>query len=273
MVAGLLAATVTPGEAVLPIGSRPPAHFVGPGGVDAVHPEHALLLGDSIALTLGIGLGQHARAWGITLDNKSAIGCDLDPATTVNVMGTVSPAAGGCPDWRPYWSGLVGRERPDVVVVLLGRWESLDRLYGGRWTHVGEAAFDRHLVAELGQVIDIGSAHGAKVAMLTLPYIAQTTEQPDGSPWDMNLPSRTNAYNADVRRAVAEHPHQASVIDLNKLLDPQGHYTSYIHGVRVRSFDDEHISTAGGQLLRSALLPELVDLGLPAYRANHRDVS
>jgi peptidoglycan/LPS O-acetylase OafA/YrhL len=273
VVAVLLAATVTPGEAVLPIGSRPPTHFVGPGGVDAVHPEHALLLGDSIALTLGIGLGQHARAWGITLDNKSAIGCDLDPATTVNVMGTVSPAAGGCPDWRPYWSGLVGRERPDVVVVLLGRWESIDRLYGGRWTHVGEAAFDRHLVAELGQVIDIGSAHGAKVAMLTLPYIAQTTEQPDGSPWDMNLPSRTNAYNADVRRAVAEHPHQASVIDLNKLLDPQGHYTSYIHGVRVRSFDDEHISTAGGQLLRSALLPELVDLGLPAYQANHRDVS
>ena len=72
VVAGLLAATVTPGEAVLPIGSRPTAHFVGPGGVDAVHPEHALLLGDSIALTLGIGLGQHARAWGITLDNQGA---------------------------------------------------------------------------------------------------------------------------------------------------------------------------------------------------------
>jgi hypothetical protein len=166
------------------------------------------------------------------------------------------------------WAQLVDRERPDVVAVLLGRWECIDRLFDGRWTHVGEPAFDRHLVAELGQVIDIGSAHGAKVAMLTLPYIAQTTEQPDGSPWDMNLPSRTNAYNADVRRAVAEHPHQATVINLNKMLDPQGHYTSFIDGVRVRSFDDEHISTAGGQLLRSALLPMLVDLGLPTYRAN-----
>jgi peptidoglycan/LPS O-acetylase OafA/YrhL len=267
-VAALLAATVTPGEAVLPIGSRPPAHFVGPGGVDAAHPEHALLLGDSLALTLGIGLGERSRNWGITLTNKSTIGCDLDPDTTVNVMGTVSPAADGCPDWRVSWAQLVDRERPDVVAVLLGRWECIDRLFDGRWTHVGEPAFDRHLVAELGQVIDIGSAHGAKVAMLTLPYIAQTTEQPDGSPWDMNLPSRTNAYNADVRRAVAEHPHQATVINLNKMLDPQGHYTSFIDGVRVRSFDDEHISTAGGQLLRSALLPMLVDLGLPTYRAN-----
>ena len=246
----------------------PPAHFIGPAGVDAAHPEHALLLGDSLALTLGIGLGDQSRAWGITIDNKSAIGCDLDPGTTVDVMGTVSPAAGGCPDWRASWTGLVDRERPDVVVVLLGRWECLDRLWGGRWTHVGESAFDRHLVAELGQVIDIGSAHGAKVALLTLPYIAQTTEQPDGSPWDMNLPSRTDAYNADVRRAVAEHPHQATVIDLNKLLDPGGHYTSYIRGVRVRSYDDEHISTAGGQLLRATLLPELVHLGLPTYRAD-----
>jgi hypothetical protein len=109
--------------------------------------------------------------------------------------------------------------------------------------------------------------------MLTLPYIAQTTEQPDGSPWDMNLPARTNAYNADVRRAVAEHRRQATVIDLNKLLDPQGHYTSYIHGVRVRSFDDEHISTAGGELLRGTLLPQLVDLGLPSYRADARHVA
>ena len=272
-VAALLAATVTPGEAVLPVGSRPPAHFVGPAGVDAAHPEHALLLGDSLALTLGTGLGEQSRDWGITLTNKSAIGCDLDPDTTVNVMGTVSPAAGGCPDWRASWTQLVGRERPDVVAVLLGRWECLDRLFDGHWTHVGEPAFDRHLVAELGQVIDIGSAHGAKVALLTLPYIAQTTEQPDGSPWDMNLPSRTNAYNADVRRAVADHPRQATVIDLNKLLDPQGHYTSYLHGVRVRTFDDEHISTAGGQLLRGALLPLLVDLGLPSYRANPPRVS
>ena len=64
VVAALLAATVTPGEAVLPIGSRPPAHFVGPAGVGAAHPEHALLLGDSLALTLGIGLSNHVPGLG-----------------------------------------------------------------------------------------------------------------------------------------------------------------------------------------------------------------
>jgi hypothetical protein len=183
------------------------------------------------------------------------------------VMGSVTIAAQGCPHWRQAWASLVARTNPDVVVVLLGRWETIDRLYDGRWTSVGSPAFDRHLRAELGQLIDIVSAHGAKVAFLTLPFIAQTTEQPDGSPWDMNLPSRTDAYNADVRAAVAAHPHQAVVLDLNQMLDPAGRYTSDVDGVRVRSYDDEHISLAGGELLRGELLPSLVQLGAAHYEA------
>jgi hypothetical protein len=264
----LLVATATPGTpALLPTTGRPPAHFVGPGGADAGHPEHALLLGDSMALTLGEGLGRDAKAWGMTVANQGAVGCDLDPTTTVNVMGSVTIAAQGCPHWRQAWASLVARTNPDVVVVLLGRWETIDRLYDGRWTSVGSPAFDRHLRAELGQLIDIVSAHGAKVAFLTLPFIAQTTEQPDGSPWDMNLPSRTDAYNADVRAAVAAHPHQAVVLDLNQMLDPAGRYTSDVDGVRVRSYDDEHISLAGGELLRGELLPSLVQLGAAHYEA------
>jgi hypothetical protein len=185
-------------------------------------------------------------------------------------MGTVSPAASGCAHWQTDWASLVARTDPDVVVVLLGRWECLDRLYQGRWTHAGERAFDRHLLAELGQVIDIGASHGARVVMLTLPYIAQTTEQPDGSPWPMNLPSRTMAYNALVRRAVALHPGRAQVLDLNAMLDPGGRYTSYVGGVRVRSLDDEHISPAGGELLRGVLLPPLVAAGAGHFEAGRR---
>ncbi len=209
----------------------------------------------------------NASDWGISVENDGILGCDLDPQTTVNVMGVVSRAAQGCPEWRTTWTNLVARTDPDVVLVLLGRWESIDRIYGGRWTHIGEHAFDQHLQSELSQVITIGSSHGARVVFLTLPYIAETTVQPNGSPWDMNLPSRTNAFNAVVRAAVAEHPHQASVIDLNKMLDPNGHYVSYIDGIRVRNSDDEHLSPLGGEWLRPRLLPELVALGRPHYEA------
>jgi peptidoglycan/LPS O-acetylase OafA/YrhL len=273
LVVTVLAVTTTPGttaSASLPAAEPAAMGFAPPAGVDAAHPERALLIGDSMALTLGKGLGIGSAAWGVAIDNRGVVGCDLDPNTTVNVMGTVSRAAQGCPQWRPTWARLVAATNPDVVVVLLGRWESIDRLYDGRWTHVGEPAFDSHLQDELSEIIDIASAHGAKIAFLTLPYIAETTAQPNGSPWDMNLPSRTVAYNADVRAAVARHPGLASVVDLNQMLDPQGHYVSSLGGVRVRDFDNEHISVAGGKWLQATLLPTLVEIGAAHFEGRAR---
>jgi hypothetical protein len=270
LIVTVLVVTTTPGttaSASLPAAGPAASGFAPPAGVDAAHPERALLIGDSMALTLGKGLGIGAPAWGVDIDNKGTVGCDLDPQTTVNVMGTVSQAAQGCPQWRTTWSRLVAATDPDVVVVLLGRWESLDRLYDGRWTHVGEPDFDTHLQNELSEVVDIASSHGARVAFLTLPYIAQTTAQPDGSPWDMNLPGRTDAYNADLRAAAARHPGQASVVDLNQMLDPKGRYVSSLDGVRVRDFDDEHISVAGGRWLQAGLLPALVQIGAAHFEA------
>ncbi|HEX3567151.1 MAG TPA: hypothetical protein VHU17_17410, partial [Acidimicrobiales bacterium] len=114
----------------------------------------------------------------------------------------------------------------------------------------------------LNQAVMVCAKGGAKVVLFTLPYVQQTTEQPNGQAWDINQPVRTNEYNAIVRKVAASHPGVASVIDLNRLLDPRGHYTSYVDGVRVRNGDDEHPSTAGGELLRPVILPQLLKLGL-----------
>ena len=45
------------------------------------------------------------------------------------------------------------------------------------------------------------------------------------------------------------------------MIDPGGHYTSYIDGIRVRDVDNEHFSPAGGLYLRPYLFPPLVSLG------------
>jgi len=56
----------------------------------------------------------------------------------VNIMGQVTRAAQGCPDWVTHWSNLVAQDNPDVVGVALGRWEVSDRLVDGHWTTVGD---------------------------------------------------------------------------------------------------------------------------------------
>jgi len=221
-----------------------------------------LLLGDSLALTLGEGLHIDANRWGVSLDNQGKIGCDLDPDSTVNIEGSITKAAQGCANWPQTWRGLIDRLNPDVVEVLLGRWEVSDRIINGKWTEIGQPAWDDLYAAELAEAIRILSSRGAHVVIFTLPYITQTTEAPNGTPWDINQPVRTNEYNAVVRRVVARFPGRAEVIDLNRLLDPAGTYTSYLDGVRVRNPDDEHISVLGGELLRPLVLPTLERLGL-----------
>jgi len=233
-----------------------------PAGLVDGKDVRTLLLGDSLALTLGEGLRIDADRWGVSLDSKGKIGCDLDPDSTVNIEGSITQAAQGCANWPQTWQRLVDGLNPDVVEVELGRWEVSDRIIDGKWTQIGQPAWDRVYSAELTEAIRILSSKGAHVVIFTLPYITQTTEAPNGTPWDINQPVRTNEYNALVRRVVARFPGRASVIDLNRLLDPAGTYTSYLDGVRVRNPDDEHISTLGGMLLRPLILPTLVRLGL-----------
>ncbi len=242
-----------------PIAAATPVSHAAPAA-----PVRALLVGDSLGVTLGEGLAVDSARWGVTVDQGAALGCDLDPQSTVDVMGVVGPAAQGCADWQTAWTAAVARDHPQVVLMLLGRWEVLDRRYNGRWTHVGEQPWDSHLRDELDQAIDTLSAQGATVVLLTLPYIQQTTEQPDGQPWDMNLPGRTDAFNAVLAAAAARRPGRAVVVDLNRVVDPAGRYTSVVDGVRVRNSDYEHFSVAGGEWLRSRLLPTVAAIGSAA---------
>ena len=89
--------------------------------------------------------------------------------------------------------------------------------------------------AELARAIRILSSKGAHVVIFTLPYIQQTTEAPNGTPWDINQPVRTNEYNALVRQVVARSSGARLGLDLNRVVDPRGVYTSYLDGVRVRN--------------------------------------
>jgi hypothetical protein len=273
IVAAVVVATVTPtaaaaGRTLAVPSPATTARLEQSHGLSRGQTVHVLVLGDSLALTLGVGLSDTSEAWGVHIQNDAVLGCDLDPDSTVNIEGNITKAAQGCADWQRAWAAEVRQSNPDVVAIELGRWEVSDRIVNGSWTRIGARPWDDLLSRLLNQAITVVSERGAHVVLFTLPYIQQTTEQPDGEPWDINQPIRTNQYNAVVRQVAARHPGVVTVIDLNRLLDPAGHYTSYIDGVRVRNPDDEHPSIAGGELLRPVILPQLLALG----SAHRRDL-
>ena len=153
--------------------------------------------------------------------------------------------------------------------MLAGRWAITDHVIGGSPSGSGgtrvsidQPAWRRHLTEQLNQVVDVLSAQGAKVVLFTMPYIEPTNEAPDGSTWPENSPARVDAYNALVRQVAGARPDTVTVIDLNHILGPEGHYTRTVDGVTVRWADGIHISKEGGRWLEGAILPAVGQRGL-----------
>ncbi len=232
-------------------------------GAYGAHPVRLLLLGDSISLTLGMGLSVDSQQdYGVVVTDEATVGCDLDPQLQVLISGAAGPATPGCNDWRGLWPFLIAGQRPQVVALGLGRWEIADHLLDGRWVHIGEPAWDGHVTADLESAITILHSFGAKVVLFTMPYVDPRSRQPGGQPWPENAPTRVRAYNALVRRVAASRPDVVSVLDLNHMLSPDGTYTSSVSGVDVRSTDGIHVSLGGGELLQRKILPAVDRIGM-----------
>lgn len=228
-------------------------------------PINLLIVGDSIALTLGAGLSVMSQPnYGVNVEDYATLGCDLDPQLEIREDGATTTNVHGCREWRGLWPFLVARLRPQVVVLGLGRWEVTDHLLNGQWVHIGEAAWDQHLTTELDQAIAVLHSFGARVVLLTMPYIDPSQRQPDGQPYDEDTPVRAQEYNALVRQVARHQPHVVTVVDLNRMLAPGGAYAATVDGIEVRSSDGIHISPAGGELLQSEILPQIAKLGLAA---------
>ncbi len=232
-------------------------------GAYGAHPMRLLVLGDSIAMTLGMGLSVAAQKdYGVSVIDDATVGCDLDPQLQVFTSGAAGPATPGCDNWRGLWPFVIAGQRPQVVALGLGRWEVADHLLDGRWVHIGEPAWNEHLTSDLQSAINILHSFGAKVVLFTMPYVDPSDRQPDGQPWSENTPVRVQAYNALVRQLAAMHPGVVSVIDLNRMLSPDGVYSASVSGVDVRSPDGIHVSVEGGELLRGQILPAVDRIGL-----------
>ncbi len=228
-------------------------------------PIRLLIVGDSIALTLGEGLSVSSQpSYGVTVEDRATLGCDLDPQLEIRNEGVTTSNVQGCSEWRGLWPFLVARLRPQVVALGLGRWEVTDHLLDGQWVHIGEPVWDQHLTADLEQAIAVLHSFGARVVLLTMPYIDPSQHQADGQPYDEDTPARAQEYNALVRQVARHEPRVVSVVDLNHLLAPGGAYAAAVDGVVVRSSDGIHISPAGGELLQSEILPQIAQLGLKA---------
>ena len=84
-----------------------------------------------------------------------------------------------CDSWPGRWSTQISQDRPDVALLVIGRWETVDRVNEGKWTHIGDPTFDAYLNGELQRALNIVGSTGVRVVVATVPY-SRGGEKPDG---------------------------------------------------------------------------------------------
>jgi len=256
------------------------------------HPLRALLVGDSVAGSLGVGLDQVAARYGIQLVNEGAPGCSVSMDQLIKVLWYTLPPGTPCRTGRPaallrQWRAWVDAYNPDVVLYL-ARGELFDQEVVGRWDNLGQRAFDGYLAGRFRRATAVLGSRGAAVVFLTTPYY-DSGEQPSGAPWPEDDPSRVTADNAIIGRiaratdtADGSHagapapdapagtpagpaPAPVTVYNLGALSSPDGHFAQDVDGVDLRCSDGVHFTAAGGEWLGRRLLPEVALLA----RAHH----
>jgi peptidoglycan/LPS O-acetylase OafA/YrhL len=246
-----------------------------PGSPATAQPVNVLLFGDSVALTLGIGLQvpKVEGTYGYVLSDKGILGCGVTDGPAVELLGQVDTTPSACngspltpgeadtnKPWQIQWLEAMGQVKPNVVVVLAGRWEVVDREYQGKWTNILSPVFAAYVKSQLEMTSKLVTATGAYIVFLTAPCTDEG-EQPDGAPWPEDNPARLAVYNKLLRQVAAEHPTTDSVVDLNAAACPGGKFTPTLHGEPIRNTDGIHFTDAAGVVLAPSIMPPIVAAG------------
>ncbi|HVC69206.1 MAG TPA: acyltransferase family protein [Acidimicrobiales bacterium] len=262
--AALLASTVVPAVALASNGPAKVAPTPARQEQGKAPPLPVLIVGDSTALTVAIGLDGSAPAYGVSSHDGGILGCGVTSGAEYQLKGVDAPMASQCTgsvsteQWPQVWRGFIARWHPRVVMILAGRWEVSNRTYRGRWTDILDPLYAAYVKQQLEHGVAVAGSSGAHVVLMTAPCY-DSGEQPDGRAWPEDSRQRLSVYNALVRQVAARSPNTA-VLDFNAMACPGGRYDQYFGSTQVRLADGVHFAFDGGAAFASRIWPAIVAL-------------
>jgi peptidoglycan/LPS O-acetylase OafA/YrhL len=223
----------------------------------ATPPASVLVVGDSVAKTLGDGFDRESHTAGVSLFNRGQLACGLAQHARIHHGDVWSDTEPTCDDWPAHWTGWINEIHPVVSVVVFDVYVVQDLEINGQSVPFGSKASDTYIRKQLGRGIDNLRAGGGAVVILTAPY----NHRPEvvGQPvhWAEDDTTRIDHWNALMRAFVKKRADPAvTLVDLNGFVSPGGAYANSLNGVALR-YDGVHFNPNAGQLVFRWLLPQL----------------
>jgi peptidoglycan/LPS O-acetylase OafA/YrhL len=218
-------------------------------------PTHnALLLGDSVAYTLGDALTAEAAKSGVAFKTIGRLGCSMTTGIALVAEGTpVSWGAACAGDTVKYQTDALDQYRPDTL-VWLSTWETSDYQVDGKSLQFGTPAFEDWLLGEIEGVRQLAASREARLVFVTNP---PTAPNPAGEV-DPVTNEKLDELNRLYRRFAAGHPQDVSVVDISPIVCPGGPpCPRTLDGIALRPEDGRHYDADGATWLAPRLLDAL----------------
>jgi SGNH domain (fused to AT3 domains) len=202
-----------------------------------------VLIGDSIAHSLGDALRSEADRHGIRLEVLTRIGCGLTPGIPTLTMNPEGASA--ClEDLDRYMTEVEQRASRSQAVIWFSSWEINDPLVGGEVLRYRSDAWDAWFVDQLEQARVRFTTDGGALVLVTIP----PNEEPDSE-----NARRAAALTEIFRDFAAAHRSDVGVADFSRILCPRTQCIETIADGMVRP-DNWHFSGHGGAWAAPRLL-------------------
>ena len=236
-----------------------------------IQPVKVLIVGDSIAGTLGVGLADLAERshYQVQFANEGDPGCSVSMQAEIKALWYTLPPGAPCSSTNPNalfatWRKWVDAYNPDVVLYL-ARGETFDQEIGGRWQNLGQPSFDDYVTSRYREGVSVLGSRGATVVLMTSPYYDSGASS-TGAAWPEDDPGRVQIDNSTIRSVASTSTTgpgngKVYVFDLNQVVDPTGKYSATVGPYNIRCNDGVHFTRSGGEFVGLKLLPDLLALG------------
>jgi hypothetical protein len=215
-------------------------------------PKKVMVIGDSIAFTLGLPMMSNEQQYGVEVANAAILGCAFSTKGELDVNGTWEAPPAGCADALAQWKRDEQALHPQEVVVELGYRDEFNWRWNGKVVHLGEPTFDAYVQSRINQFVKVLSRGGVKILFLSVPY-THPPDQSNGAPAPAASPARHAVINSMLKAAARRDPKDAQVLDLDQTVSPGNHYDAKVNGQLCR-FDGIHFSLYCGELVEPRVL-------------------
>jgi hypothetical protein len=211
-----------------------------------------MLIGDSLAFTLGVGFMENEQAYGVEVANAAILGCAFNNLGELDFRGTWVPQYPGCPNALQTWARDERTLRAQLVIVELGWRDEFDWKVRGKVVHVGDPNYDAYLRQRISDYVRVLGRGGTPILFLSVPW-STVPALPDGSPAPAESPARHYEINRALESVAAEYPGQVRVLDIDKVVSPGNHFDPTVNGKLCR-FDVMHFTVYCSRLLQPDVL-------------------